>query len=104
MELWVPSGADIDSGSTSSRSLPWRPSRTYDASSNGDGAGHHKVKELERNYTMANERLVHEAAVGALTAPGAVPEFQLVECLLEGVAERSEEHTSELLSLRHLVC
>ena len=61
-----------------------------DASSNGDGAGHHKVKELERNYTMANERLVHEAAVGALTAPGAVPEFQLVECLLEGVAEMDD--------------
>jgi hypothetical protein len=37
-------------------------------SNSADGASHVKVEELNRNYTMAHERVVHEAVVGASTA------------------------------------
>lgn len=41
----------------------------YSNSSNGaNGASHFKVEELNRNYTMAHERVVHEAVIGTSTA------------------------------------
>jgi dGTP triphosphohydrolase len=39
-----------------------------DSSSGSAGASHHKVRELNRNYTMAHERVVHEAVSGRSTA------------------------------------
>jgi hypothetical protein len=39
-----------------------------DSSNRADGASHFKVEELNRNYTMAHEREVHEAVIGASTA------------------------------------
>jgi len=43
----------------------------HSASSRGAEAvgGHHKVEELNRNYTMAHERTLHEAVVHKLTNP-----------------------------------
>jgi hypothetical protein len=41
----------------------------YSASGSGAEAGsHHKVRELNRNYTMAHERVVHDAVAGISTA------------------------------------
>ena len=41
----------------------------YPPSGSGTEAGsHHKVQELNRNYTMAHERVVHEAVAGTSTA------------------------------------
>ncbi len=37
------------------------------------GASHLKVQELNRNYTMAHERTVHEAVIGGSTVPDINP-------------------------------
>jgi hypothetical protein len=40
-----------------------------DSSKGADVASHFKVEELNRNYTMAHERVVHEAVTGASAPP-----------------------------------
>jgi hypothetical protein len=46
----------------------------YSDSGNGaDGASHLKVQKLNRNYTMAHERVVHEAVIGTSTAQDSNP-------------------------------
>jgi hypothetical protein len=40
-----------------------------DSSSGAGALSHHKVQELNRNYTMAHERVVHQAVIDELTAP-----------------------------------
>ncbi len=39
-----------------------------DSRSGANGASHFKVQELNRNYTMAHERVLHEAVIGISTA------------------------------------
>jgi len=87
---------------TSARSLRFFEQIASQYSDQRDGTqatAHDGVRSLERNYTMAHERLVHEAAVGSLQPGEAISTPATVDPPREQVNDKNEEQLADNVEL-----